>query len=54
MRRRLAASGVQAGNVDALLKEVKIDTRQVNKHGKEVKSNAMSSFWKGYAMAILL
>jgi ABC-2 type transport system permease protein len=54
VRRRLAASGVQAGNLDALLREVKIDTRQVNRQGKEVKSNAMSSFWKGYAMAILL
>jgi ABC-2 type transport system permease protein len=54
VRRRLAAAGIVAGNVDALLKDVDIDTRQVNKQGKEVKSNAMSSFWKGYAMAILL
>jgi ABC-2 type transport system permease protein len=54
VRRRLAASGIQAANVDALLKDVEIDTRTVNKQGKETKSNAMSSFWKGYAMAILL
>jgi ABC-2 type transport system permease protein len=54
VRRRLAASGIQAGNVDALLKDVDIETRTVNKQGKEAKSNAMSSFWKGYAMAILL
>lgn len=54
VRRRLAATGVPIANVDALLKDVDIDTRQVNKEGKEVKSNAMSSFWKGYAMAILL
>jgi ABC-2 type transport system permease protein len=54
VRRRLAASGIQAANVDALLKDVDIETRQVSKEGKEVKSNAMSSFWKGYAMAILL
>lgn len=54
VRRRLAASGIQSGNVDELLKDVNIDTRTVNKQGQEVKSNAMSSFWKGYAMAILL
>ncbi|HEY3706240.1 MAG TPA: ABC transporter permease [Terracidiphilus sp.] len=54
VRRRLAASGIQSENVDDLLKDVDIDTRTVNKQGKEVKSNAMSSFWKGYAMAILL
>jgi ABC-2 type transport system permease protein len=54
VRRRLAASGIQAGNVDALLKDVDIETRTVNKQGQEVKSNAFGSFWKGYAMGILL
>jgi ABC-2 type transport system permease protein len=54
IRRRLTAAGVNPGNVDTLLKEVEIETRQVNKQGKEIKSNAISSFWKGYAMAILL
>jgi ABC-2 type transport system permease protein len=54
VRRRLAASGIRMADVDALLKNVEIDTLQVNKKGDEVKSNAMSSFWKGYAMAILL
>ncbi|MGA2809497.1 MAG: ABC transporter permease [Terracidiphilus sp.] len=51
---RLTDSGIKAGNVDALLKEVEIDTKQVSKEGKEVKSNAMSSFYKGYLMALLL
>ena len=54
MRQRLTASGVRPGNIDAVLKEVDIDTLQINKKGIEVKSNAMSSFWKGYVMAFLL
>jgi ABC-2 type transport system permease protein len=54
MRRRLTASGIQAGNIDALLKNVDVDTRQIDKQGRELKSNAMSSFWKGYVMAFLL
>ena len=54
VRRRLTASGIQAGNIDALLKDVDIDTRQIDKQGRELKSNAMSSFWKGYVMAFLL
>jgi ABC-2 type transport system permease protein len=54
VRERLAANGVQAGNVDALLKNVEIETRQVSKAGMEVKSNAMTSFYKGYLMAFLL
>lgn len=54
LRRRLSAAGVDLSNVDALLKDVGIKTRQVNKKGQEAESNAMSSFWKGYAMAILL
>jgi ABC-2 type transport system permease protein len=54
MRRRLTATGIQAGNIDALLKNVDVDTRQIDKQGRELKSNAMSSFWKGYVMAFLL
>lgn len=54
VRRRLTASGIQPGNIDALLKDVNIDTLQINKQGNELKSNAMSSFWKGYVMAFLL
>ena len=54
VRQRLAGTGIKAGNVDALLKPIEIDTRQVNKEGKEVESNAMTSFYKGYLMAFLL
>jgi ABC-2 type transport system permease protein len=54
VRERLEANGVQAGNVEALLKNVEIETRQVSKDGMEVKSNAMTSFYKGYLMAFLL
>jgi ABC-2 type transport system permease protein len=51
---RLTSTGIKAGEVDSLLKDIEIDTRQVNKEGKEVKSNAMTSFYKGYFMALLL
>ena len=54
VRERLAGTGIKTGDVDALLKYVDIETRQVNKEGKEVKSNALSSFYKGYVMALLL
>jgi ABC-2 type transport system permease protein len=51
---RLTRSGIKAGQVDALLKDIDVDTKQVNKEGKEVKSNAMTSFYKGYLMALML
>jgi ABC-2 type transport system permease protein len=54
VRERLTTTGVKAGDVDALLKHVDVETRQVGNEGKEVKSNAMTSFYKGYLMAILL
>jgi len=54
VRERLAASGIKAGDIDTLLKDISLETRQVDKEGKEVKSNAMGSFYKGYLMAILL
>jgi len=54
VRRRLTSSGVPAGSVDAMLKEVDVDTLRVDSRGREVKSNAMGSFWKGYFMAFLL
>ena len=54
VRRRLASTGIPEGNIEAMLKDVDIDTLQVNREGREVKSNAMTSFWKGYVMAILL
>ena len=54
VRERMASSGIKPGEVDALLKNIEIETSQVNKEGKEVKSNAMTSFYKGYIMALLL
>jgi len=54
VRERLTGSGIKAGDVDALLKDISLETRQVDKEGREVKSNAMGSFYKGYLMAILL
>ncbi len=54
VRERMAGTGIKPGEVDALLKNIEIDTSQVNKEGKEVKSNAMTSFYKGYIMALLL
>ena len=54
VRERLTASGIDSGEIGALLKDTKIETMQVDKEGREVKSNAMGSFYKGYLMAILL
>lgn len=54
VRERLAASGIKAGDIDTLLKDIDLETRQVDKEGREVKSNAIGSFYKGYLMAILL
>jgi len=54
VRGRLTGTGIKAGDIDALLKEIDIDTKQVSKEGKEVKSNAITSFYKGYFMALML
>jgi len=51
---RMTARGMKPAEVDDLLKDVKIDTLQVNKAGKEVKSNGFGSYLKGYIMALLL
>jgi ABC-2 type transport system permease protein len=51
---RLTASGIKLGDVDTLLKKTEIETKQISKDGKEVTSNAATSFFKGYLMAILL
>lgn len=51
---RLAGVGVGESETAALDKGVTIDTYQVRRDGSVVKSNALASFYKGYAMAILL
>jgi ABC-2 type transport system permease protein len=54
VRRRLAERGIATGEADALLKSVDIQTLQVNQQGKEEKSSFLTTFFKGYLMAILL
>ena len=50
----LTGAGMNQAEADALLKGTSIQSYQVKKDGQLVKSNAMASFWKGYAMALLL
>jgi ABC-2 type transport system permease protein len=54
MDEHLTGAGMKQADADAVVKGISIDTYQVKKDGSLVKSNAMASFWKGYAMAILL
>lgn len=51
---RMTARGMSPMEVDALLKNVNIDTLQVDKNGREVKSSGIGSYMKGYIMALLL
>ena len=51
---RMTARGMKPAEVDVLLKDVKVDTRQVDKDGNEVKSSGFGSYFKGYVMALLL
>jgi ABC-2 type transport system permease protein len=51
---RMTARGINPSEADALLKEVHIDTLQVDKQGTEVKSSGLGSYIKGYIMALLL
>ncbi|MGB6687546.1 MAG: ABC transporter permease [Terracidiphilus sp.] len=50
----LTGSGMNAADANALVKGVALNTFQVKKDGSVIRSNAESSFWKGYVMAILL
>jgi len=51
---RLAARGLTRSDVDRLMKDVRFDTLQVDKGGKEVKSSGIGSYLKGYIMGVLL
>lgn len=51
---RMTARGMNKAETDALLKEVSIDTLQLDKQGKEVKSSGIVSYLKGYIMALML
>jgi ABC-2 type transport system permease protein len=50
----LTGSGMKQSDADVLLKGASLTTYQVRSDGQVVKSNAEASFWKGYAMALLL
>ena len=50
----LTLTGMRQVDADAIDKGVSIATYQVKKDGALVKSNAVSSFYKGYVMAFLL
>jgi ABC-2 type transport system permease protein len=51
---RMTERGMSTAEVDALLKDVRVDTLQVDKEGREVKSSGIGSYLKGYIMALLL
>src|ERR1700744_1505720 len=51
---RLTARGMSKAEVDLVMKTVSVDTRQVDKGGKEVKSNGVGAYLKGYIMGIML
>lgn len=51
---KLTGGGMKQDEADELIKGVSIDSYQMRRNGELVKSNAMASFWKGYAMALLL
>lgn len=51
---RLSARGMSKADVAVIMKNVSIETLQVDKEGKEVKSSGIGSYMKGYIMALLL
>lgn len=51
---RLAGRGMSRSEIDVLLKDVPVETLQVDKQGREVKSSGMIAYLKGYIMALLL
>jgi ABC-2 type transport system permease protein len=51
---RMTARGMTSAEANALLKNVSVNTMQVGKEGKEVKSSGIGSYLKGYIMALLL
>jgi ABC-2 type transport system permease protein len=51
---RMTARGMSTSEIDVLLKNIDIETLQVDKNGKVVKSSGLGSYMKGYIMALLL
>ena len=52
--KRLTARGMSRADVDVVMKTVSVDTLQVDKSGREVKSSGIGSYLKGYIMALML
>jgi ABC-2 type transport system permease protein len=52
-RQELMARGLPASEIDALTKDIKIKTLQIQ-NGKTSSSSAMTTFWAAYIMAFLL
>ena len=50
----LKGAGMKTAEASAVVKGISVETYQVKKDGSVVKSNAETSFWKGYVMALLL
>src|SRR5271170_2190431 len=53
MQQELTARGLSSSDIDALTKDIKIQTLQIQ-NGKTSSSNAMTTFWAAYVMAFLL
>jgi ABC-2 type transport system permease protein len=51
---RLTARGMSSSEVNTLLKDVNVNTLQLDKKGGEVKASGIGSYLKGYIMALLL
>ena len=51
---RMTARGMSEADVKSLLKDVDVQTLQIDKTGKETKSSGFGSYAKGYVMALLL
>jgi ABC-2 type transport system permease protein len=51
---RLTMIGIKQSEADALLRNVSIETLQINKQGQAAKSNSSTALYKGMAMAFLL
>jgi ABC-2 type transport system permease protein len=51
---RMTARGINAMEANVLLKDVHVDTLQVDKQGREAKSSGFGSYIKGYIMALML
>ncbi len=54
LNERLSAAGMKPAETDALLKEVPIETLQLNTKGTETRSNGLAAFSEAFATAFLL